>query len=145
MSETKTHETAEQKRERIRAANEARRVAMQKTAEAFRDLEEELEDKFSRDLDGFRGKDFEIVSSLEGPVVLRRTELVAYKAFMGSMKAADLFPSHEAQSRYVMGAVLFPESDKAANLFVRFPGLLTTCANVLMALHNGKAKDAEGK
>lgn len=141
---TTNEETPEEKKARITAANEARRKAALDEQTRFGDLTEELEDRFSTELNGLIGREFTIVASAEGPIVLRRTESVYFKTF-NAAAAEKNGPSEMACSKYVTPALLYPDRDTATERFARLPGLLITCANELTRLHQGRVVDLQGK
>jgi hypothetical protein len=92
----------------------------------------ELEELWTQKL-GARGVEFEIVNEEndcdEGPIVLKRGEVVRYKAFMAKPGAV-----YEDQFSYVVDSVVYPERAAFTAIVGRRPELLARCTIVLHRL-----------
>lgn len=145
VDEKKQHpgESLDEKIARLEASELGRTDALEKTRKLFRAQELELKERFSTEC-GVQGQEFEIVMTVEGPVAVKRTDMVMHKQFMASFKGEEL-PSYEAQSRYVSPALLFPEKEKALDLFKRRPAIVSRCVRAILALHGERDAATEGK
>ncbi len=121
-----------------RAAKDAREKSKAEAAQA-RELESlELEEKYDKEL-GPRGAFFEIVDTIEGPIVLKLGEAVLHTRFSESkVTAADI---HE----YVYPCVVHPTKEKYLEIVGRRPALALRCANALATLYGAKANADAGK
>ncbi len=109
----------------------ARSLAVQR-----RRIEElELEAKFETEL-GPRGSAFEIVRTVEGPIVVKLNDVTFFKKFAASAKEeADVFA-------FVKTAIAHPSADKFSEITGRRGELLGVVGITLRGLHIG-AEDVE--
>ncbi len=128
---------------KLREAKAAREDARAKEAEARELLSLQLEERYEAEL-GPRGSMFEIVATLEGPIVVRLGEAVLFKKFKAAY-AGDKEPTLEDQHSYVYPCVVYPDKAKFLEIIERRPALLGVCANAAATLHLAKEVDARGK
>lgn len=137
---------SEDTKERLRTARAELQKLQQARDEAndLRELQEcELILKYEKEL-GPRGREFELVSTQEGPIVIRRGEFVLYKAFQESMVNRDQ-PSPEAVHSYVSPCVVFPSREAFNKIVDERPHYAVRCANALLLLHGAKEITDRGK
>lgn len=112
----------------------------QKRAKAL-ELEEktlELELKYESEL-GPRGVFFEVVDTIEGPVVIKLGEAILHKRFSESkVTPTDV---HD----YVTPCVVHPSREEYLQLVDRRPAIEMRCATALAALYGAKRQADEGK
>ena len=98
----------------------------------------ELEVKHEAEI-GPRGSQFEIVETIEGPIVVRLGEGILYTRFTASkVSPADI---HD----FVYPCVVHPAQAVYAELVMRRPDVASRCAHALMTLFGAKHKDDSGK
>jgi hypothetical protein len=103
----------------------------------------ELEEKYEAELGPIK-KCFDIVETIEGPIVLRLGEAVLFKTFKSKFHG-DKEPSLEDMHAFVYPCVVHPSADKFLERAGRFPALLVACAGALTALFTGTELDTRGK
>lgn len=119
-----------------REAKEKREEARDDAAGA-RELEAlELEERFEKEL-GPRGSMFEIVETIDGPIVVKLGEAVLFKKFKASL-GGD--PSLEEMHQFVWPCVVHPTVDKFNERTSLRPGLLVMCTDALVGLFAGKER-----
>jgi hypothetical protein len=101
----------------------------------------ELEERFEQEL-GPIHKAFDIVRTIEGPIVLKLGEAVLFKTFKSKFKPE---PSLEDMHQFVHPCVAHPAKDKFLDWTGRYAALLVTCANTLTTLYQGGEIDTQGK
>lgn len=110
-----------------------------KDARDLRELEIlELEERFVREL-GARGAMFEVVDSVEGPVVVSLGEAVLFKRFSESKMEM------EDAAQFVTPCIVFPSREKFTEIVGRRPVVLTRCATALGTLFGLKREADAGK
>jgi hypothetical protein len=125
-------------REQRVAEFEARKKARAEEEKAASTLIEDLEMKFDEEL-GARGKEFEIVETQDGPIVLALGTQVAFKKFNDSKK------SQGDCENFVRPCVKFPDAGKVMAMFDKRPVYAVRCANALATLYGMKTEDENGK
>ncbi len=122
----------------LRAAKE-QREAMRAESAITREAEVlELESRFEGDL-GERGAAFEIVTSADGPIVLKLPEAVLTTRFLESkVTAADV---HD----FVMPCVVHPSKDDYRAIIAKRPLVANRCATALLSLAGAKKESDAGK
>lgn len=131
MSDEKTNEQR-------RAEFEARKKALADEEKAFSDLVEDLEMKFDEEF-GPRGKEFEIVETKEGPIVVVLGAQVTFKKFSDSKK------SQGDCETFVRACAKYPDAGKLMALFDKRPVYAVRCANALSTLYGMKSEAENGK
>jgi len=133
--EEKTHE---QKLQELRDAK--RRIEQSRAAAAkARELEVlELEVRFEAEI-GPRGSQFEIVETIDGPIVVRLGEGVLYTRFTAS-KVTDV-DVHE----FVDPCVVHPAKEKYREIAMQRPDVPARVAHALATLYGARHKDDAGK
>jgi hypothetical protein len=121
-----------------RASKDAREK-MKAEETASRELEVlELEERFEKEL-GPRGSFFEVVETVDGPIVLKLGEAVLHTRFAESKVTPN--DIHD----YVFPCVAYPTKEKFLEIVGRRPGLALRCANALATLYGAKANAEAGK
>lgn len=122
----------------LRVAKEQRAV-MREEAAATREAEVlELESRFESEL-GERGAAFEIVTSADGPIVVKLPEAVLTTRFLDSkVTAADV---HD----FVMPCVVHPSKDDYRAIVAKRPLVANRCATALLSLAGAKKESDAGK
>lgn len=126
-------ELAKEKREQGRLAQ----------AKARRLQALELEEKYEAEL-GARGKYFDIVATIEGPIVVKLGEAGLFKTWQTKV-ATKAAPSLEDCHAFVIHNVLHPSKEQFNKITSDFPAVIVTCANALTALYQGNELTAQGK
>jgi hypothetical protein len=103
----------------------------------------ELEERFESELGQIK-KFFDIVPTIEGPVVLKLGEAVLFKTWKSKFKD-NVEPSLEEMHNFVYPCVVHPSKDEFLVRTGRFPALLVACAGALTALYTGGELDTKGK
>lgn len=97
-----------------------------------------LEAKFEEEL-GPRGSMFEIVETVEGPIVVRLGEGVLFQRFTASkVTPADVH-------NFVYPCVEHPTKERYVEIVANRPEVAGRCAHALMSLFGAKNKDDAGK
>jgi hypothetical protein len=120
-----------------------REAKLDEEAEARQLLELELEEQYSASL-GPRGQAFEIVTSVEGPVVVKIGDDLGFKK-MRTAYDNGKSPNVEQLFAYVAPCVVYPERAKFAEIIARRPGLLVACSDAEAILHRGVEREVRGK
>lgn len=122
-------------REKLAEARKAKehREAVQRSREEDQELVVlQLEEKLET-VCGPRGKQFEIVETLEGPIAVRLGEGVLHTRFQASkMEETDI---HD----YVFPNVVHPSREEYLAIVARRPGVALRCASALATLYGAKA------
>lgn len=129
-------------KERLAAARAAKEAKTKADSEAadVRELEMlDLEAKLEKE-HGPRGKFFEILDTVEGPIAVKLGEAVLHTRFQG---AKDL--NENAIHDYVFPCVVHPAKEKYLEIIGRRPGIALRCASALATLFGVKANDDAGK
>lgn len=122
--------------EKIQASREAESDA--------RELQElELVVRFEQEI-GARGREFELVSTPDGPIVVKRGEFVLYKKFQASMKGSSE-PTPEAVFAYVSPSIVYPDKETFNRLVDAKPYYAVRCASAQASLHGAKSEADRGK
>lgn len=125
----------------LRAAKEGREKAAREAAEA-RELETlELEERFTKEL-GPRGSHFEMVETIDGPIVVKLGEGVLHTRFQATA-AKDL--NEVALHDYVFPCVVHPAKDVYLKMVAQRPGIALRCASALTSLYGAKDAADTGK
>ncbi len=143
MSEPTIEEKLALAREKKAKREAAVEVASQARELEILELEEEYETKF-----GPRGNSWELIDTVEGPVVIRLGESVLFKKFNAEVDAASTNkkPVEIAhQHNFVLPNVLHPDPDKFKAMVAKRPGMLGVLSTRLWALYNGRANENAGK
>lgn len=123
---------------------ETRERAREKQAAAFARKELELADQYEDEL-GPRGQEFEIVNTTsDGPIVIRRGEMVLYKRFQAAM-AGGKDPSPEDVHSFVWPCVAYPEKSAFNAIVDKRPHIGMRLANALLTLMGAKEVSDRGK
>lgn len=132
MSEEKTRE---QRLAEFNAAKSAR-----DTAEAKR-LREEVEDvemKFDAEM-GPRGREWDLIETQDGPIVVVLGSQVTFKKFSESKKTQiDV-------ENFVRPLVKYPDAAKYMAIVEKRPAYAVRAANALCTLYGVKSEDEDGK
>jgi hypothetical protein len=100
----------------------------------------ELEAKYEKEL-GPRGVDFEIVDTVEGPIVVKLGEAVLHTRFQSKgdkYTDADVFD-------YVDPCVVHPSKEKFREMIGRKPVFAVRCASALATLFGAKSDEDNSK
>lgn len=122
-----------------RKAKEAKATAAREAAELHEVELFELESRLEKE-HGSRGKDFEIVETVEGPIAVKLGEGVLHTRFQGA-KDINETTIHD----YVFPCVVHPAKEAYLAIVGRRPGVALRCALALSALYGTKAGDDAGK
>ena len=130
--------TEEKTREQRVAEFEARKKARAEDEKASAQIVEDLEMKYDEEL-GARGKEFEIVETQDGPIVVALGAQVTFKKFNDSKK------SQGDCENFVRACAKYPDGAKLLALFDKRPVYAVRCANALSTLYGMKSEAENGK
>lgn len=123
---------------------EKREREREKQAAAFARKELELADQYEDEL-GPRGQEFEIVNTTsDGPLVIKRGEMVLYKRFQAAMSNGK-DPSPEDVHAFVWPCVVYPDRQAFNAIVDRRPHVGMRLANALLTLMGAKETSDRGK
>lgn len=126
----------------LREAKQKREEAAREAAE-LRELEVlELEEKFTADL-GARGVQFEIVETVEGPIVVKLGESVLHTRFQDAVSKDKI--NDATVDQYVFPCIVHPTKEKYREIVGRRPALALRCASALSTLFGAKDATDAGK
>lgn len=138
-------EKLQQKLAEARKRKEARETAQQLKDDAKELLILDLEEKFSAEY-GERGKDFEIIDTIEGVIAIKRVDAIVVKQWDDGV--AKLKPgasiSDDMMLRFTMPAIIYPDAQTYRKWVIgdeRRPGATGVCADVcttLRGIHGSK-------
>lgn len=130
----------EKSRDQRLAEHEAKQKARADEEKKRRELVEDLEMRFDAELDGPRGKAFEIIETADGPIVVAPLEqMVTFKKFSESKKtSADI-------ENFVRPHVKHPAAIDYMRMIDSRPVYAVRCANALFTLYGGKSDEEAGK
>lgn len=134
MSDTKP--TLAELRERAAA----RAAKAQEDAEAREARCLELEEKYAAEL-GAPGVGFAVVSTLEGPVVVKPGPVVLFKQLRDG--APEI--TFDAMQTFVQGCLVFPDRKEFAAMVERRAGIVTMVGDALLLLYRGAENLTRGK
>lgn len=122
-------------------ANKAKREDEKRARDAARDLEElELEERFSLEL-GNRGEDFEIVSTIEGFVVVKLGASVLHKRLEARGKDLNETDVHD----FIVPQLAHPDQKAYVAMVNRRRGIADMCLGAALKLHEVRFGKTEGK
>lgn len=132
------NESLEDKRKRLQEAKEKLEKLRAEDAKKRAVEVLELELKFEGEI-GPRGSQFEIVETVDGPIVVRLGEGILYERFTASkVTPADV---HD----FVYPCVIHPAKEKYLEIVARRPDIASRVAHALMNLFGSRHKDDSGK
>jgi len=124
---------------KLREAKEKREKERADRAEQLELEELELEERLERE-HGERGKAFEIVSTIDGPVAVKLGDSSQHKRITKAKEITD-----KEIHAFVFPNVVHPSKEKYLELVARRPEIAGRCGHALFALFGAKEKDDQGK
>lgn len=134
-------ETIQAKIARLEVEKKAREDAAQQLVLERKVLFLELEAKFSED-GSKSGVDFEIVSTVYGPIVLKRGPSMLFEKFFDSEGTPSI--AHQLE-HYVTPQVVYPTREEFAEIVDKQMAVVARCSAALHKLHGMKTKAIEGE
>lgn len=129
----------EKTREQRLAEHQAKQAARAEEKRKRQELVEDLEMRFDEELGGARGREFEIVETEDGPIVVVLGPEVLFKKFSDSKKTqVDV-------ENFVRPLVKYPDGATYAGMVAKRSAYAIRCANALCTLYGVKSEDESGK
>lgn len=124
-----------------RASKASRDLAAQAVAEDLEIQEEELTARFEKELGGPRGVKFEVVQVLDGFVVVKAGNVLAFNKFV----AIEGKPTEPQVVEYILPNIVHPTGPQFLDMLKDHGAVIWRCAAALTHLHEGRVEVQRGK